>query len=369
MERHSHCEHGEHGWQQRLLGTVERIAQTGSWAFAPSADVLLWSDNLYRIFGVEPGEVQPSIEYVLAMTDLADRQQLKAAIGALVERGEPRVVDYRITRPDGEQRHLRSTLVVLEPSEGASDGIAGVVQDRTDRHSAEREIAAHVAVEEALVEWEALEPGANGLLARLAGALDCAAGVFWVPHGDILVPRVVWHQGGLDPRSQEPVRARSLRGESGLPARAWKDREPLTWTVDSAASGDQPDAAFDDGGLSGAIAIPALEGTEVLAIVEMKTDREMRVSERLMRSLHGIGHELGHFLARRGAELTGSLLTRREIQILQIAAQGLSARQTAELLTISASTVTTHLKNAYRKLDVPDRASAVAAAFRLGLID
>jgi hypothetical protein len=40
--------------------------------------------------------------------------------------------------------------------------------------------------------------------------------------------------------------------------------------------------------------VPAIDGDEVLAVVELNSDREIRLSERLTRSLHGIAHELGH---------------------------------------------------------------------------
>jgi ATP/maltotriose-dependent transcriptional regulator MalT len=88
-----------------------------------------------------------------------------------------------------------------------------------------------------------------------------------------------------------------------------------------------------------------------------------------MRSLCGISHELGHFLARRGGELAAPLLTPREIEVLQLAAEGLSAAQTARRLRVGTATIRTHLANIYAKLLVADRSSAVAAAIRLGIID
>jgi DNA-binding CsgD family transcriptional regulator len=246
--------------------------------------------------------------------------------------------------------------------------IIGVVSDFTDRRHAEREIAAHVAVEEALLEWEALAPGAGRLLARLADALDCRRGVFWVPRDDVLVPLVVWHDRGVAPPPEPATRDRPLRRGSGLAGRAWKSRKPLSWTLEGSATdpAKPPDRAA---ALSGAIAIPALDGDRVLAIVELGADREIRISERLMRSLVGISHELGHFLARRGGELARPLLTPREIEVLQIAAHGLSARESAARLVVSPATVRTHLENIRRKLQVSDKASAVAVALRLGLID
>jgi DNA-binding CsgD family transcriptional regulator len=62
-------------------------------------------------------------------------------------------------------------------------------------------------------------------------------------------------------------------------------------------------------------------------------------------------------------------LSPRELQVLQLVAEGRSAPEIGELLFVSAGTVKTHLKNIYGKLGARDRASAVAEALRRGLIE
>jgi len=352
-----------------LFAWTERIGQTGSWEYLPSEGKVFWSDNLYRILGVEAAEWELSVDNILAQIHPDDLQRVSAAVAQLAERAAPLSLEYRITRPDRDRRHLRATLAVVERCDGVPYRLVGVVEDLTERYRAEREIAAHVAVSEALADWEALQPGARGLLTRLAAALDCAVGVFWVPRGDVLLSRVVWCESGMEAPLEIKADARPVRRGTGLSGRVWEARAPLSWTAGEAQSADPRDAASRRHGLIGAVAIPALMGDEVLAIVELATDREVRITERLARSLHGIAHELGHFLARRGGELAEPLLTPREIEILQLAAAGLTARDTAERLTISPATVRTHLANVYSKLEVSDRASAVAAAMRLGVID
>lgn len=287
----------------------------------------------------------------------------------MIERGDVRPVEYRIRRPNGDQRHVRATHSVVDVRDGLPYRMIGVLQDLTDGRRAEREIAAHVAVAEALSTWTDLDSGARRLMARLADALDCASGVFWVPQAELLVPRVVWHESGIDPR--KPAKpTRPLRHTSGLAANAWAARKPLSWTLHGPQDDrGPPDLVPDDAGLDGAIAIPALAGDEVLAIIELTTDRELRISERLQRSFCGIAHELGQFLSQRRGELAVALLTPREVEMLQLAANGMSAREAAERLDLSPSTVKTHLENIYRKLEVSDKPSAVATAMRLGIID
>jgi two-component system nitrate/nitrite response regulator NarL len=61
-------------------------------------------------------------------------------------------------------------------------------------------------------------------------------------------------------------------------------------------------------------------------------------------------------------------LTRRELEVLQLAADGFSSPMIARELFVAVATVKTHLGNIYDKLQVRDRAAAVAKAMRLGLI-
>jgi len=81
---------------------------------------------------------------------------------------------------------------------------------------------------------------------------------------------------------------------------------------------------------------------------------DWRVSERPVAAGDEVNHEAS--------------LTPREVQILALAADGLSGPELAEQLVLSPTTVSTHFKNIYTKLDVRNRAAAVAKAMRLGVI-
>ncbi|HEX6425155.1 MAG TPA: response regulator transcription factor [Acidimicrobiales bacterium] len=61
-------------------------------------------------------------------------------------------------------------------------------------------------------------------------------------------------------------------------------------------------------------------------------------------------------------------LTRRESELLAMLGEGVTLRQAAQQLGLSVETVRTHTRNIYRKLDVSDRAAAVAVAWREGMV-
>lgn len=62
------------------------------------------------------------------------------------------------------------------------------------------------------------------------------------------------------------------------------------------------------------------------------------------------------------------VLSQRELEILRLAADGLSNADIAQRLHLSGTTVKTHLAHVYEKLEVSDRAAAVARALRRGLL-
>jgi DNA-binding NarL/FixJ family response regulator len=107
----------------------------------------------------------------------------------------------------------------------------------------------------------------------------------------------------------------------------------------------------------------------VIAVIELASREESELTDRLKRSLAAIGSLLGCVLAHRRGILDGQVLTARQVEILKLAAQGLSMRVIAERLVVSPATVQTHFKNIYGRLGVTNRAAAVAEAMRLGVVD
>lgn len=74
-------------------------------------------------------------------------------------------------------------------------------------------------------------------------------------------------------------------------------------------------------------------------------------------------------VASRLAERTPcSDLTPRELEVLELAGKGFTYREIAKLLGVTGNTIRTHLKTVFAKLDVNNRAEAVAAAFHRGIL-
>lgn len=122
---------------RQTLERAQRIAHVGLWSRDPSTGKLVWSDEVYRIFGVDPSSVKPSYEAFLQFVHPADRERIDAIVRASDARRQSRVLEFRMQLPGGVQRHVRS---VGEWSTG-TDGkpvVAGIVQDITElKHTEE----------------------------------------------------------------------------------------------------------------------------------------------------------------------------------------------------------------------------------------
>jgi ATP/maltotriose-dependent transcriptional regulator MalT len=134
--------------------------------------------------------------------------------------------------------------------------------------------------------------------------------------------------------------------------------------------GDPPgrSAAIRRAAIGSVLAIPAVAADDTLAVIELLSFDPIEPTERLLQALDRIGHEVGQFLSHRRGELTAPVLSARELEVLQLAAQGRSAASIATELFLSPATIKRHFERAYARLDVSDRASAVAEAMRRGLI-
>jgi DNA-binding CsgD family transcriptional regulator len=353
-----------------LVKHSEELGVLGSWAYAPETAELLWSDNHFRLYGLEPGAIDPSNEWVLAHIHPADRERAEAALDGLIESTAATVLEYRIVRDDGCVREVRATLAFSEQNAVGEKRLFGHVQDVTSHNALARELAAHAAVSRALDEWESIDQGAAGLLAGIGTALNLPFGALWVPRSESLIATEIWHAGST-PLAVVADTTRQWHPGPGDPAlgRAWTERRPVVTADPGRAFGSRRAAAVQEAGVVATIAIPAVAAEETLAILEFLSLEPVEPGERMLESLAGVGRGVGYFLSQRRGELTDSVLTPRETEVLQLAARGVTAADIAKELEVSSATVKRQFEDSYARLGVSDRAAAVAEAMRMGLID
>lgn len=134
--------------EARARSEAERLADAqrgfgmGSYEVDLSSGTLRWAEETFRIHGLAPGSQEPDLEWVLALTHPDDAQRVRDQYERLVAQVETAVrLEYRIIRPDGEERIISASAATLTDRDGRPERLAGSLQDVTEHRRAERELA------------------------------------------------------------------------------------------------------------------------------------------------------------------------------------------------------------------------------------
>jgi PAS domain S-box-containing protein len=122
------------------LAEAQRLAHIGSWSLDLSSKKVTWSDELYRIFGVQPSEFNHRYEAVVGTAHPEDRDRIRSVIEDSIKTHEPFSIYYRITLPTGELRILHAHGSVVPDEHGNASRMHGAAQDVTERMQAEERL-------------------------------------------------------------------------------------------------------------------------------------------------------------------------------------------------------------------------------------
>ena len=147
----------------QVLAESQQLAHIGSWEFDIEMECTFWSDELYRIFGLEVGSVEPSYERYLACIHPEDAARVEDAANTVLREGEPTSIEYRVLRPDGRVRYVQGEKR-REDRRGVPFRLFGTVLDVTERVEAES------AAQESLERLRRSDEDRRRLLARVVAA-------------------------------------------------------------------------------------------------------------------------------------------------------------------------------------------------------
>lgn len=123
---------------ERRLSLASSIAHVGHWERNVPTGDLIWTDEVYKIFGYKPGEIVPSLEMFINHIHPEDRKRVQKAIAASVSKPIPYNVEFRYTRKDGVEGIGRATGSADFYRDGRAMRISGAIQDITEiRHTEE----------------------------------------------------------------------------------------------------------------------------------------------------------------------------------------------------------------------------------------
>ncbi|HTA65928.1 MAG TPA: EAL domain-containing protein [Xanthomonadaceae bacterium] len=156
---------------QNMLDEAQQAARMGSWEWEIASNKVTWSSELYRIYGLDPGQYAATFEGYLALVHPLDRTRVQGIIqNACVDHARFEF-DERIVRADGSVRTLHSNGMVVTDAQGKPIRMLGACQDISERRRYEQMEAAHHEILEGIA---AQRPLAESLerIARLHEELN-----------------------------------------------------------------------------------------------------------------------------------------------------------------------------------------------------
>jgi PAS domain S-box-containing protein len=122
------------------LEEAQRIAHVGYWEHDLGTDLVTWSDESYRIFGLAPEQGPLAFARYREMIHPEDRQMIIAGLVEALHVGRRYDAEYRVVRPTGEVRIVHGHGDVVREESGRPLRMFGIVQDITERKRAEEEL-------------------------------------------------------------------------------------------------------------------------------------------------------------------------------------------------------------------------------------
>lgn len=167
---------------ERMLVDTEGITHIGTWYWDITQPHAQWSDELYRIYGLDRATHTPTYQDYLTRVHPDDVERVKSATEAVFKDRKPYSHDERIRHTDGSWRWLHTWAHAIDDGQGNLKALVGVCQDITDRKRAEAAVQQtqarfHALFERSVVGVAMLDPQgkileANGALRALRGAPD-----------------------------------------------------------------------------------------------------------------------------------------------------------------------------------------------------
>lgn len=165
-------------WEAHLA-EAQALAGIGSWEWDVRTGQARWSEQHYRILGRDPAELEASFDNYMECIHPDDRVAVARMAAEVTQPGSSGVgeTEYRIVRPDGEERIVHARGRVFFDADGTALRMLGAVEDITERRRNERELQERARREALVSSIGRIALGGEDIRAEVSRALEAELGV------------------------------------------------------------------------------------------------------------------------------------------------------------------------------------------------
>nr|WP_304364224.1 PAS domain S-box protein [Methanocalculus taiwanensis] len=161
---------------EALLSTAGRMTHFGGWSVNLDENRVIWSDEVARIHGMEPG-YSPSVDEGISFYAPEWREKITRVFGDCARDGTPYDEEMEIITAGGERRWVRATGEATTNEYGRIIGVHGAFQDITQRKEAEEAWKkAYTQIEDNMVKFSILNDQIRNPLAIIMALADLEGG-------------------------------------------------------------------------------------------------------------------------------------------------------------------------------------------------
>ncbi|WES31513.1 PAS domain S-box protein [Varunaivibrio sulfuroxidans] len=122
---------------EERLKNAQRIAHLGSWSWNFDQDEMIWSDEIFRIFGLRPKEIQPTFARFMKIVHPQDRTRVEGALRNSWDGKKGFHFEHRILLANGNQRTVQEIGEIVSDDVGNIVRMDATVHNITERKQAE----------------------------------------------------------------------------------------------------------------------------------------------------------------------------------------------------------------------------------------
>jgi len=115
------------------LAEAQEVAHLGSWEWDVDENTVVWSDELYRIFGVDRDEFEATYEAFMEIVHPDDREMVAQTVQQAVEDKVDYTVEHRVIHQGGDLRYIYASGRIVTGDDARVHRLVGVAQDVTER--------------------------------------------------------------------------------------------------------------------------------------------------------------------------------------------------------------------------------------------